>query len=43
MLPKHFELKNFSGQGKMDYIYIPRGPKWTEFFLIGKAEKIIYN
>lgn len=42
MLPKHFELKNFSGIGKIESCWIPRNPEWTDFYLIGTAEKLIY-
>ena len=43
-LPEGFLLKNFSGIGLINYNWIPRdGPKWTEFFLIGSFENIIYN
>jgi hypothetical protein len=43
-LPGEFLLKNFSGIGLINYNWIPRdGPKWTEFFLIGSFENIIYN
>ncbi len=42
-LPEEFVLKNFSGVGKIEYYQAPHGPDWTEFFLIGSFEKIIYN
>jgi hypothetical protein len=43
LLPEKFILKNFNGFGEIEYINIPRGPEWTEFYLIGSFEKIIYN
>ena len=42
-LPEQFELTNFSGKGIIKEQWIPRNPEWTEFILIGSAEKLIYS
>ena len=41
-IPEKFILKKFSGVGKIYYYPAPHGPDWTEFFLIGSFEKIMY-
>ena len=41
ILPKEFEIVNYTGYICCDFISIPHGPAWTEYFLSGEAERII--
>jgi hypothetical protein len=42
-LPSEFILKNFSGTGQIKFMYIPHSTSyWTEFYLIGSAEELVY-